>query len=303
MAGLIKSRAVISVLGLGLAIQSLSAAENLPIWELQNTDNQIHLMGSIHVLRAEDYPLPDGIFAAYEQADELFMEIDMDDIDAAALQATMMEMSISPDGRQLKDILGEQDYNKAVKLADDLDLPMGLTLEMLNSFEPWFVAITISQLRVEALGYDPTWGIETQLQKRAAQDGKTITGLETIEEQFGYLDRMDEDAQELFLMQALDNETDERVEIEAMIAAWRSGSFEQLADQTADEFLEVPGLYDALLVQRNRSWIDTITRLASSDKNYLIVVGALHLTGEDSVIDMLEDAGFPAQQLTRGELN
>jgi uncharacterized protein YbaP (TraB family) len=114
---------------------------------------------------------------------------------------------------------------------------------------------------------------------------------------------MDEDAQELFLMQALDNETDERVEIEAMIAAWRSGSFEQLADQTADEFLEVPGLYDALLVQRNRSWIDTITGLASSDKNYLIVVGALHLTGEDSVIDMLEDAGFPAQQLTRGELN
>ena len=66
MAGLIKSRAVIPVLGLGLAIQPVSAA--------------------------------------CEQAGEMLMEINIDDLDATAIQATIMRINISPDGHQLKDI-------------------------------------------------------------------------------------------------------------------------------------------------------------------------------------------------------
>jgi uncharacterized protein YbaP (TraB family) len=273
------------------------ADENLPVWELTGTDNRVLLVGSVHFLRESDYPLPAGIMAAYEEADHLVMELDMDDLDPMAATAVMQNLGMNKDGRTLQDILGEQDYQLAAQRAEALGLPG----EILQPFEPWFAALTLTQMQMMAMGFDPSWGIEAQLTDSARRDGKDIAGLETMEEQLGFLDRLDADTQAMFLAQSLEETDKIQDSLEAMVAAWRSGDEDSMADLYLEDMREAPKLFDSLLVQRNRSWVDDIRALTTKDDDYTVVVGVLHLVGEDSVLNMLADEGIKSKQLSNSD--
>ena len=69
-----------------------------------------------------------------------------------------------------------------------------------------------------------------------------------------------------------------------------------LARTLVHDFDKFPELYRSLIVDRNRKWADEIGALLDDDANYLIVVGALHLVGQDSVIELLRAHGHPAQR-------
>jgi uncharacterized protein YbaP (TraB family) len=55
----------------------VSEASALPLWEITGTSNRIHLVGSIHFLRPQDYPLPDAILETFDNADVIVMELDL----------------------------------------------------------------------------------------------------------------------------------------------------------------------------------------------------------------------------------
>ncbi len=274
-----------------LLLQTANAGP-LPLWQIESEGNRLHIMGSVHFLRAEDYPLPAEIETAYQESDRLVMEIDMDSLDPAQAQAVMTRMGVSQ-SQTLSQALGEENYAEAQKLA----APIGIPLKMFDSCEPWFAALSISQLRMIQLGFDPGWGIETQLTQRARHDGKPISGLETIEEQLSFMDKLDIDTQNLFLMESLReaNELDE--EIKTIVQAWKSGDSETLETLLLDGFEKAPALYDAILVERNRNWVEQIEELTRSSDDILIIVGAMHLVGENSVLTMLEQRGIASRQL------
>jgi uncharacterized protein YbaP (TraB family) len=62
---------------------------------------------------------------------------------------------------------------------------------------------------------------------------------------------------------------------------------------------EAPELYDALFTQRNRNWLPQIIELTRQDQDYLVVVGAMHLAGDGSVLDLLAAEGIKARQLSQ----
>lgn len=272
----------------------LAQAGPLPLWELEGTKNRVMLMGSVHFLRPSDYPLREGLRAAYETADTLIMEIDMSTLDQMAAQQVVAELGIDPDGRGLKELLGAHSYKQADAKAADLGIP----LAMLERFEPWFAALSITQLRVAQLGFDPAWGIEAMLTRRALQENKPIEGLETIEQQLGFMDRLDAHTQEKFLLQSLDDAAKVQDEIEAMVDAWSTGDVHALEESLLQGLQDAPALYDAILVQRNRNWVASIQRLMNESPNYLVIVGAMHLVGDDSVLAMLADEGVSSRQLS-----
>jgi uncharacterized protein YbaP (TraB family) len=283
-----------------LLILSTSAfAGALPIWELEGTSNRVLLMGSVHFLRASDYPLPNGMTAAYDLADTLVMEIDMDDLDPLLAQTTMMTMGVSQSGRSLREALGEASYAEASRRAEALGVPFA----MFDQFEPWFAALTITQLRMMQMGFDPAWGIETRLTQQAAGDAKTIQGLETLEEQLGFMDRLDEKTQREFLLQSLEDAEILADQVEMIVTAWRAGDTDTMEEIMLEGFEGAPGLEDALLIQRNRNWVRPIQNMQDQPDNYLVIVGAMHLIGENSVVAMLEDKGIAVRQLTDADLN
>ncbi|MEM6512154.1 MAG: TraB/GumN family protein [Pseudomonadota bacterium] len=269
----------------------------LSLWEVRGTNNAIYLLGSVHLLRQQDHPLPSRMLDAYADAETIIMEIDMDDIDPIETQALINRLGVLNDGRTLKDLIGESRYAAAEKAAAAMDIPFGL----LSRSEPWLAAMTIEQLALARLGFNPALGVEMTFSTRAAADGKPVEGFETIEQQLAFLDELSLDAQTDLLMQTLTESRDLRSEMDALIEAWRLGDIDFLEQTVLSDIKDFPELYDVIVADRNARWVDTINTLLDDDDDYLIIVGALHLVGPDGVPALLEAQGNDVTQLNQTE--
>ena len=280
-----------ALLILGLAWAASVPA--LPLWQLTGTSNRIMVLGSIHFLRAADYPLAPEITAAFEGADVVVMEIDMDDLDPVSNARTVAALARDSKGRTLPELLGP----KAWRAASAQALELGLDLKSMAPFEPWYAAIVVTQQRLTQLGFDQSLGVESKLTTDAKRLGKEIRGLETLESQLGILDALSPEAQRSFLQSTLDEASEVGDTADAMIAHWKAGDVRALKADLLDNVRDQPELYRLLIVRRNEYFARAIGRLQNDPKNYLIVVGALHLVGPDSVLRMLDRDGIRSVQI------
>ncbi|MCH9695015.1 MAG: TraB/GumN family protein [Gammaproteobacteria bacterium] len=262
--------------------------------EITGDQNSIFLLGSVHLLRSIDYPLPSAFNAVYDQADVLIMEVDMDDIDPFAAQAAFVSYGVLQDDRTLADLMGEEHYSRAEKAAAAIDIP----LDMLGKTEPWYAAMTAEMMVLNRIGFDPTLGIEMHMTSKATRDGKPIEGFETIEEQIQFLDGMSMQAQRDMLLSTLEQGAEISEIMDELIVAWRRGDIEYLEDAMLDELAEHQELNKAIVTDRNNRWVEQIDALLDDNENYLIIVGALHLVGENGVPKQLERRGTAIRQLS-----
>lgn len=278
-----------------LLLPGVAGADGHPVslWLAEGVHNRIYLLGSVHMLRKEDHPLSSVIDAAYEDAESLFMEIDMDDIDAAATQALVTKLGVIHDDKTLRDLMGSEMYAKAELAALALDIP----LDMLNKTEPWLAAVTVEQLALNRIGFNPVYGVEMHLLAKAQKDGKEIQGFESIEEQLTFLDSLSLEAQRDLLLQTLAEGNDIEAVMSGLIDAWRTGDVKFLEENMLADMLQYPELYRAIVSDRNERWVEDINALLDDDDDYLIVVGTLHLIGDDGVPALLTRAGVNVSQM------
>lgn len=267
-------------------------SDSPPLWQLKGRNNSVYLLGSVHVLRDDAQPLAPSITRAYQDADIVYMEVDLDDLDPMEVQQFTLSNGVLPPDQSLATLLGAARYSKAKSEAEKL----GLDLDQLAQLEPWVVALSAVQAQVLRLGLDPDAGIERRLARDAARDQKEIRGLETVVDQLGVFDRLPLDRQQDFLLMSLEEAIELPATIDDMIGAWSRGDIERLATMMSDEFKDFPELYEPLVVARNRNWTRQIVELLDDDTDYLVVVGALHLAGADSVIEMLRERGVSARR-------
>jgi uncharacterized protein YbaP (TraB family) len=280
----------------GTALLLLAAgtadADLLPLWEIAGASNRMSILGSIHYLRPGS-TLPPAILAAYEDADVIFMEIDLDDLDPLAAQAAMQRLGIDPQGRTLDVLLGEAGFREATEKARAL----GFDLALMRGLEPWLAALTITQLQLVQLGFDSQAGVEQQLLRRASRDGKPVEGLETLDDQLAALDALPPQVQRAFLLQTLDEATDIAGRIDEIVGAWETGDTDAMETELLDSLRDQPEIYRRVVVDRNRRWAASLAPLLRQRKDYLVVVGTLHLVGPDSLIQHLTAAGYRPQQV------
>jgi uncharacterized protein YbaP (TraB family) len=272
-----------------------AAAEDRGVlWTVQGRQNTVYLLGSVHVLRPGDAGLPRAALDAYADAEQLVMEIDLDDAavgDPLAMAQQMQASAALPAGQSLQSVLGS-DYAEVARRASEA----GLELAMFDRFQPWFVATLLLQLELAKRGFDPALGIEQQLASRAVADRKPIMGLETPAQQFAVLSGLSLADQKRFLLMTLDESAQADAELEQLLAAWRKGDITALAALLSDEFERFPQLYRPLTEDRNRAWVGQLDDLLDDRDDYLVVVGALHLVGRDSVVDLLRQRGYTVTQ-------
>jgi len=280
----------------GLAAASAwsdDAGHPVTLWQVQGETNSVYLLGSIHLLREQDHPLPGAIDAAYADADVIVMELDMDDLDPLYTQAAFNEAGVMQDGTTLRDLMGEKAYAKAEEAAAVVDIP----LEMLAQSEPWLAAMTVELMMLYRHGFNPTLGVEITMTNRASADGKPIEGLETVDEQLAFLDGLPLEAQREMLVQTLVESATLGESIDELIDAWRYGDTATLEEGLLTSMQEQAELHDVLIANRNRRWAETIATWLDDDRDYLVVVGALHLVGDSGVPALLEDRGIGIHQL------
>ena len=282
---------------LSAAVLADTPGQPVTMWMAEGATNRVYLLGSVHLLRRQDHPLPYVIDTAYDDAETLFMELDMDDLDPLAMQATINRLGMLDDEKTLQDMMGEDLYTEALAAAQELDIP----LEMLERTEPWYAAITVEQLALARIGFNPLYGVEMHMMQKATRDGKPIYGFESVDEQLGFLDGLSLDAQRDLLMQTLAESTSIMEIMDELIRAWRTGDITYMEDSLLKDVANYPELYATIVADRNRNWVETIDGLLDETDDYLVIVGALHLVGDDGVPRLLEQRGYKVTQLREEE--
>lgn len=290
-----QSRLIRALLALIAALCAAgTAAADPAAWRIAGKHGgDVTFLGSMHVLRATDYPLPATIDALFARADALVMELDLDATDPATQQATIMRAAMLPPGTVLRDVVEPKVY----QLAQLRTREMGIDLSLLERFEPWFLSVAILDQGMRKFGFEGERGLEQYLLKKSHEAHKPIIGLETLAMQIGIFDALPPASQQAMLEQTL-NELDEAdTEMAKLATAWREGHLETLSEGLLADFKAFPGLYETLVKNRNAAWIEPLERILNDGRHYLVVVGALHLVGRDNVIDMLKARGHKAVRL------
>ena len=254
---------------------------------------EVTLLGSMHIMRPSDHPLPASVDTLIDRADLIVMELDLDDVDAAAQQRVILEKAMFPQGTVLEDVLDDEVY----ALARQTTAELGVDLGLLERFEPWFLAITLLDQGMRKLGFQGERGLEQYVLARAQGSKKEIIGLETLEFQIGIFDSLPPAQQQAMLEQTLAELDEAATALSQMVAAWRNGELEDLSAELLDDFDEFPGLYDTLVTKRNNAWVPALERMLADGRRHLVVVGALHLVGNDSVIELLDERGHDVERV------
>jgi uncharacterized protein YbaP (TraB family) len=290
-------KTLLTALVMALAAATARAEPPTPLlWKVSDGDNAVYLLGSFHMLTAQDYPLAARTYAALEDAERVLLEIAPEELNSPALAQQMAQAARRSDGLSLQQALPADTWAQLAEQAAKHNLP----LESLQGFEPWFVSLLLGVSELQAVGLKAEYGLDRHIAERAAQAGKPVTGLETGAQQIALFDAMSPELQLQALQDTLEDASDLRSEIQTMHALWRAGNGEALFAKTGAELkAEYPELYNRINRDRNRSWIEPISGLLddSGSDDALVVVGAMHLLGEDSVVRMLKDEGYTVEQL------
>ena len=272
-----------------LAFASLTHARGeTSVWTVKGRTNTVYFAGSVHALPKEHAHFPEQLERAYDAAQVVMLEVDLDDMDPLEAVQFITANGTLPTDQSLVDVVGEKDYARVSRLAGDLGIPeMAIT-----KLEPWAAALVLTQFALVKTGFDSNLGIDMQITERAKKDGKPVEGLETVVDQLGVFDARSFPEQTRFLLDSTDDAEHLGEDLSKLIDAWRTGDLRALEKEFAKERAKSPALYDALLVVRNHQWMPKIEALLGSDQDYLVVVGTLHYVGKDGLLALLEKRGF-----------
>lgn len=271
----------------------LTALADPAFYRVSKGDEQHWLMGSIHAGKPTLYPLPEPVERAWQQSRALVMEVDMNSISQEQWQG-MASLTQLNDGKSLKEYLPAELYQRTLMAG----ARYGLDEATLSPLRPWFAAITLTQAAMAKTGFDSQLGIDQHFAGLVAKEGKPVVGFETLLEQLGYLASVG-DNQTLMLASTLDELPMLENAFTAVMKAWQQGDEATLINLLKEE-MAPPALQSwmeqTLLAERNRNWLKKWPSLPNES---FIVVGALHLYGEQGLLAQLEQQGWRITPLTQ----
>lgn len=280
--------------GSALAAQEARTAAGTrhSLWKVQGKQNTVYLLGSIHLLKKENYPLPPAIEAAFTNSSVVVFETDMSLTEDLTVAMGLLSKGQLPEGQTLKDVLSPDVYQSFTNHANASPMP----LEMLARFTPGMAAATIEGLEMVKLGFDPQLGLDMHFYKQARKDGKQIVPLESVDFQMGLLNGFSKQEGDWFMKQTLKDLDDVKTESADMLKYWETGDGDKLAQMLDKGLKESAAIYKRLITDRNRAWIPKIEELARGEKNAIIIVGAGHLVGKEGLVELLKKDGLKVTQ-------
>jgi uncharacterized protein YbaP (TraB family) len=263
------------------------------LWLVETPLNKaVFLLGSLHVLKSDAYPLAKAIDEAYSRSQKVVFETDLAAMMDPAIQAKMLGLGLYPEGQSLFQNISDEMQSSLKKKMTDLGMPM----EHFGRFRPWFMAVTLTALELQRLGFSPDYGIDVHFYGRAGSDQKEIGFLEPVDFQLDLLGKMNAHDQNAFLGQTLKDLDVAAQMADDMLKNWKKGDVDNLAAVLFKSFEGYPQIENRLLRRRNTDWVGIIEEMMAEDKNIFIVVGAGHLIGPGSLVALLKEKGYKVVQ-------
>ena len=267
----------------------VEAAHPLFMWRYENGPTRLHLVGSIHALKAALYPVPQPIEAAFHNADHIVVEVDIMHVDPGEVARTFAKFAVLADGTRVDEALNAVQRGR---LGDELRR-LGMDVEAVAQLKPVFLASQLSVARLATFGYLPNLGIEAHFLSRLGD--RTVHELETMEQQLALLASPSMEDQVDILANTLDDMADIEPIVAQMVRAWFLGDdgellrlFEQyMAGSDADR-----RLLEMLIYDRNVTMAARIKELLATPGTWFVMVGAGHLPGPRGIVALLAAEGI-----------
>lgn len=281
-----------------LAITGIATAAAAPptplLWKAQGEAGTVYLLGSFHLLKADDYPLHPQVELAYSQADRLVFEIDPAEMTDPKTITAIQSLAKFDDDRTLRQVISKE-------TADKLQTFMGgseAAMAGADPFKPWFMGMNLAVGAMASMGLNPQLGLDQHFMQRAAKDGKPVSGLETALDQMGALDRTPLSEQESMLAEALAPAAEMREKIMELHDIWRSGDDARLVEMINSDMIDkTPQMYVLLNRDRNNNWLPQVVTMLGEKGTRLVVVGAMHLIGDDGLVELLRARGVKVERV------
>jgi uncharacterized protein len=279
-------------------------AQPLPkccVWRITNAKAPFYLVGSIHALGKNDYPLPAPYEIALKNSKRLLFEFDPNR--HAEFEKKFETAGKYPPGQDIRSKIDPTllAWLRQNVLAVNVDPQHGRKsrAERFDSglcYKPWWIA----QHLVDRSAYtnvSTSHGLDNYFVERANWMRKEIRGLESVDEHVAVLSGLSDHDSEIILRDALTPRKNGAAEFARMRAAWRKGDTAALWAGDSGLREKAPWISARFVDERNRKWIPRIVAELESGKPTAIVAGALHFSGPNSVVNLLEKRGYKIEQL------
>ena len=260
------------------------------MWRVKGGGATVYLLGSVHAMKEDSYPLPSAMETAFDSVDTVVFEVDLDDLDSAAIQ---MLAAGTLDGEEtLEAVVGPATWSALMVHVEKTDIPAA----MFRRMKPWMAALTITALAMTDAGYQPSAGVDAYFSRRADESGKERIALETVEFQVSLFADLTAEQSLAFLRYTLVDLKTVIPELDELSAHWRAGRVEAVEALMAEGFDEFPELLEKMVTDRNLAWMPPIEGLLAGDSDTMVVVGSLHLVGEDGLVNLLRKRGYTVER-------
>src|SRR5712671_1509336 len=186
-------------------------------WKATRGQAAVYLVGSVHMLTTDFYPLPAALDAAFKDSDLLVEEADLNEMLSPNTQFSLLSKGMLPAGQTIDKVV-----SPATLALINQHTGGALPLEALKQFKPWFLAMTLEAMEWQSAGFDASLGLDKHFYDRAQVEGKTVQGLETTDFQISLFDGMTRDQQDRFLAETLSGVDKEKASVTRLTGAWRN---------------------------------------------------------------------------------
>lgn len=254
------------------------------LWHIQG--RYVEILGSIHVMDSAPFALPAQIDEAYARAQRLVFEYDFTSQPSPSIVAL-------PEGETLRDAIPAGLFAALHRLWTESGLPEGV----LERSPPWLAALHLQLALAARRGISAERGVDQTLWQRAIAEGKQIVSLETPDEALRGFTSAPRDEQVRFLAYTVESASESQAELDATIAAWRSGEIEALEPLLARWLRLCPTMFAMLVEGRNRAWLPRLQKLMGDGVATLAVAGAVHCIGASGLPALLAQSGETVRRI------
>ena len=262
------------------------------LWMVRDADTTIYLFGTVHVLKPGLSWFDEAVRTAFDSADELKIEVVLPE-DPTTLAPLIGSLATAPAGTTITGRLTPAQLESYTAGLGQFGIPAAA----LDGYDPWFVSLQLATVLYMRAGYQPGAGAESVLTAAARAASKPVSGLETVEEQFGFLDSAPEAEQISGILQLLADVPQASATFDRLVASWAAGDVTRTAELMNEGMTSTPETARILLVDRNRRWADALKTRMDQPGTVFVAVGAGHLAGTGSVQDFLTERGLTVERV------
>ncbi len=261
------------------------------MWRVRDADSDYVLFGTFHILPPGLDWRRDALNAAFSEADVVYFEVEADTPGAEAITVnTVMTQGFNKRGVTLSGMLNEADAQKLREIANEVKLPFAA----IDTMRPWNAFLSLSVQFIINQGFDPSHGADSVLMKEAKAAGKDVRFFETIQEQLALFTTLEPEVEKNLLILTIRDWDEQEESFDDLYRAWANADLGVIDAQMNEDMRDMaPAVYESLLAERNRNWVEQLDAVlkAESGKGF-VAVGAGHLVGDDSVPALLEARGY-----------